>query len=153
MTVPLLKPYLHTLSSCPGLQQCLHTGAALSQDGCLDTHADAHMHTRPLCRHTAPPRSVVLCYAPGRQNWGGSRAQMKRQFEADILLLFALNQLRVHYLSHMRCKVSLFAAICISSCETEENNQKGLAPPPTEQVRNERCSGINHCSCFFLSGM
>lgn len=70
VTVPLLKPYLHTLSSCPGLQQCLHTGAALSQDGCLDTHADAHMHTRPLCRHTAPPRSVVLCYAPGRQNWG-----------------------------------------------------------------------------------
>lgn len=62
--------YLHTLSSCPGLQQCLHTGAALSQDGCLDRHADAHMHTRPLCRHTAPPRSVVLCYAPGRQNWG-----------------------------------------------------------------------------------
>lgn len=23
---------------------------------------------------------------------------------------------------------------------------------PPEQVRNECCSGINHCSCFFLSG-
>lgn len=84
----LLRQYLHqTLYLCPGLSrtlhllpevfpQCLHTTAAQFQDGCLDRHASARIHTHPLRRHTASPHSVVLCFAPGRQNCG-SHAQMK----------------------------------------------------------------------------
>lgn len=105
----------------------------------MDVSTDAQTHACTLvlpagALHHHVPQFPALHLA-GKT--GGSQAQMKRQFGAmrrlevfswpRMLLLFALNQLSVRYLSHMRCRVSVFAAICNSSCETDEKQLQQCA--------------------------
>lgn len=93
-----------------------------------DVSTDTQTHTRTLVLSAGTLHHHVLQFSAlhlaGKTGRGGSHAHMKCEFGV-LRSLRSLTSLRVHYLSHMRCRLSLFAAICISSYEREKNDQKG----------------------------